>query len=192
MSRSACFVRSLLGAVLLGGLSIGNYVTAQTTRPAPGGAAVLYSPGTNLEHSELDMLRLAKASVDIAMYSFTDRELADELCRLARTGVRVRVYRDWSEYQQEMQRGQSVTPALLAAGVQVKVKAGRDLMHLKTYAIDGELLRTGSANWSPTGLKRQDNDVRYEASPELARRFAEHFAELWGRSSNYVPHLQEP
>ena len=189
MPKSVRFVRSLLGAVLLGGLSIGKYATAQTPRPAPGGAAVLYSPGTNLEHSELDMLRLARASVDVAMYSFTDRELADELCQLARSGVRVRVYRDWSEYQQEMQRGQSVTPALLAAGVHVKVKAGRDLMHLKTYAIDGELLRTGSANWSPTGLKRQDNDIRYEANPELVRQFETHFAELWERASNYVPSL---
>ena len=39
-------------------------------------------------------------------------------------------------------------------------------MHLKSYAVDGGLLRTGSAKWSPTGLKRQDNDVPYETSLE--------------------------
>ena len=32
-------------------------------------------------------------------------------------------------------------------------------MHLKNYQIDGRLLRTGAANFSASGLKRQDNDV---------------------------------
>ena len=51
------------------------------------------------------MLGRAKISIDIAMYSFTDRELAEELGRLARSGVRVRVYRDSAQYEQESQQG---------------------------------------------------------------------------------------
>ena len=135
------------------------------------------------------MLGRAKVSIDIAMYSFTDRELAEELARLARSGVRVRVYRDSAQYEQESQHGMSTTEVLLAAGVQVEVKASRDLMHLKSYAIDSALLRTGSANWSPTGLKRQDNDLRYEVDPVLARQFEARFAEMWERPSNFVPTL---
>jgi len=57
-----------------------------------------------------------------------------------------RVYRDSGQYEQESQRGFSTSEILLAAGVQVRVKASRDLMHLKSYAVDGALLRTGSAN----------------------------------------------
>ena len=34
----------------------------------------LYSPGTNLERVELSQLQTATTSVDVAMYSFTDRE----------------------------------------------------------------------------------------------------------------------
>ena len=59
-------------------------------------------------------------------------------------------------------------------------------MHLKSYAIDGGLLRTGSANWSPIGLKRQDNDLRYERDPVLARQFEARFAEMWDRPGNLV------
>ena len=76
------------------------------------------------------------------------------------------------------------TGILLAAGVEVRVKGARDLMHLKSYAVDGHLLRTGSANWSPTGLKRQDNDVVYEASPEAVEAFERRFTELWDRAGN--------
>ena len=32
-------------------------------------------------------------------------------------------------------------------------------MHLKSYQIDGRMLRSGAANFSASGLKRQDNDL---------------------------------
>lgn len=148
------------------------------TIPQTSGPVLRYSPQSNLEQSEMETLGRARVSIDVAMYSFTDRELAEELCHLARSGVRVRVYRDGEQYQQESERGQSTTELLLAAGVQVKVKESRDLMHLKSYVIDGSLLRTGSANWSPTGLKRQDNDLRYDTDPALVALFEARFAEM--------------
>ena len=118
-------------------------------------------------------------SGDVAMYSFTDLELAEELATLARKGVRVRVYRDREQFQQEAQWGRVTTISILvAAGIEVRIKGARDLMHCKSYAIDGRMLRSGSANWSPTGLKRQDNDVRYEASPEAVERFERKFEEM--------------
>ncbi len=148
----------------------------------------LYSPGDNLERSELAQLDTATRTVDVAMYSFTDRYLAEELATLARKGVRIRVYRDRGQFAQETQWGSGTTTGiLLAAGVEVRVKGARDLMHLKSYAIDGRLLRTGSANWSPTGLKRQDNDVLYESSPEAVERFERKFEEMWDKASNTAP-----
>ena len=75
-------------------------------------------------------------SVDVAMYSFTDRELAAELVRLARSGVRVRVYRDSRESMQENQRGSSTTATLLAGGVEVRVKASQDLMHFNYVELE--------------------------------------------------------
>ncbi len=74
---------------------------------------LLYSPASYLERSEMEMLERAKISIDVAMYSFTDRELAEELGRLARSGVRVRVYRDSIQYQQESQHGLSTIEILL-------------------------------------------------------------------------------
>jgi hypothetical protein len=44
-------------------------------------------------------------------------------------------------------------------------------MHLKSYQIDGRLLRTGAANFSASGLKRQVNDliVIDQHSPDSCR-----------------------
>jgi phosphatidylserine/phosphatidylglycerophosphate/cardiolipin synthase-like enzyme len=44
-------------------------------------------------------------------------------------------------------------------------------MHLKSYQIDGRLLRTGAANFSASGLKHQDNDLIVLESAEAAARF---------------------
>ena len=45
-------------------------------------------------------------------------------------------------------------------------------MHLKRYHIDGRLLRSGAANFSASGLKRQDNDlIVIESSGAAAAAF---------------------
>ena len=71
----------------------------------------LYSPGANLEQSELAQLETATRTIDVAMYSFTDRYLAEELATLAHRGVRIRVYRDREQFQQERQWGGITLPA---------------------------------------------------------------------------------
>jgi phosphatidylserine/phosphatidylglycerophosphate/cardiolipin synthase-like enzyme len=41
-------------------------------------------------------------------------------------------------------------------GVEIRIKhKARDPMHLKTYQIDGKLLRTGAANFSASGAPGQ-------------------------------------
>jgi len=48
-------------------------------------------------------------------------------------------------------------------------------MHLKAYQVDGRLLRTGSANFSASGLKRQDNDLIVIENAAAARDFKRNF-----------------
>ena len=65
-------------------------------------------------------------------------------------------------------------------GVQIKAKpAGGPLMHFKAYEVDGRLLRTGSANFSPSGLKRQDNDLVVIESQEAADAFRRNFERVF-------------
>jgi phosphatidylserine/phosphatidylglycerophosphate/cardiolipin synthase-like enzyme len=48
-------------------------------------------------------------------------------------------------------------------------------MHLKSYQTDGRVLRTGAANFSASGLKRQDNDLVVIESAEAAVAFKRNF-----------------
>ena len=108
-----------------------------------------------------------------------------------RRGVRVRIYRDGDEYEREQaqaRRHRSATQTLLGeANIRIRVKPpGRDYMHLKQLCVVGRLLRTGSANWSPNGERRQDNDANYSTDPNAIERFQRDFEALWSRPNNIV------
>jgi phosphatidylserine/phosphatidylglycerophosphate/cardiolipin synthase-like enzyme len=61
-------------------------------------------------------------------------------------------------------------------GVEITIKRkSSDLMHLKSHQIDGQLLRTGAANFSASGLKRQDNDLIVIESSGAAASFKRNF-----------------
>lgn len=57
-------------------------------------------------------------------------------------------------------------------------------MHLKSYEIDGRLLRAGAANFSASGLKRQDNDLIVIESAQAARAFKREFETMFGQERN--------
>jgi hypothetical protein len=113
-----------------------------------------YSPEENLEAIDVAMIDQARETIDIAMYAFTDRPIADALVRAAKRGVRIRIYRDRLQVRD---RGDKTRRLLSSrAGrehitVLVKHNSFRNIMHLKAYVLDHRWLRTGSANWSPPG-----------------------------------------
>ena len=153
-----------------------------------------FSPTENLEQLDVTQLEQARSTIDIAMYAFTDDFLATRLRALAARGVKVRLYRDRGQYEQEQRnagehRDTCATDQLRGqANIEVRIKAdrGRNIMHLKAYLVDGKLLRDGSANWSPAGLKSQGNNAHFTNDPAEAQVFQQDFEAMWQRSDNII------
>ena len=177
-----------------------------------------YSPTENLEHYDLALLRSAHKSIDLCGFSFTDEAVGDAITSAAHRGVRVRVYLDRGQSDDELERAakrdgeprqnarkrdvqyadgffeeqdvpdptsEAVIARLAATpNIEVKIKHSRVLMHLKSYAVDGQTLRSGSANFSPSALKRQDNDLVLTRDAASVRRFELDFSQLWARPDN--------
>jgi phosphatidylserine/phosphatidylglycerophosphate/cardiolipin synthase-like enzyme len=61
-------------------------------------------------------------------------------------------------------------------------------MHLKSYQIDGRLLRTGAANFSASGLKRQDNDLIIIESVDAAAAFKRNFDARFAKGETLPAH----
>jgi phosphatidylserine/phosphatidylglycerophosphate/cardiolipin synthase-like enzyme len=68
--------------------------------------------------------------------------------------------------------------------IRVKPPSRRTLMHLKVNIVDGALLREGSANWSPAGLKEQDNSLIFRSDREAIVNFKHDFEAPWNRPGN--------
>jgi phosphatidylserine/phosphatidylglycerophosphate/cardiolipin synthase-like enzyme len=60
-------------------------------------------------------------------------------------------------------------------------RQGSPLMHLKSYQIDGRWLRTSAANFSASGLKRQDNDLLVIDSQAAAEVFKRRFEAIFAQ-----------
>jgi len=50
--------------------------------------------------------------------------------------------------------------------------------------VDGERLRTGSGNFSQSGLAFQDNDLILVDDPAIVAKFETNFEAIWSRGTN--------
>jgi phosphatidylserine/phosphatidylglycerophosphate/cardiolipin synthase-like enzyme len=130
-----------------------------------------YAPVEHLEHIDIALIGSATKSIDLAMYTLTDWAIIAELEKARDRGVAIRIALDPSVRQ--------AYDKLTDMANIVRVKKPGPLMHLKAYAIDGVVLRTGSANLSPSGLKQQDNDLVILQDLAAAEKFEVRFAEIY-------------
>jgi phosphatidylserine/phosphatidylglycerophosphate/cardiolipin synthase-like enzyme len=145
-----------------------------------------YAPVENLEHIDVSFIDRARRSIDIAAYTMTDVPVIEALARSARRGVTVRVLLYAGQiYDKPGSRPFMALQALEATpGVSIRLKPEhRPLMHLKAYHIDGQWLRTGSANFTASGLKQQDNDLVILDSASAVAAFQGTFEKLWQMNS---------
>ena len=140
--------------------------------PAP---IIHYAPTENLEHIDVALIDRAEHEIDMAAYVLTDWPVMQALTRAADRGVKVRIYLDGAQLA-EREPAKVFLDLAETPGVEIRIKnKTSDPMHLKSYQIDGRLLRTGAANFSASRLKRQDNDLIVIESAEAAASFKRNF-----------------
>jgi phosphatidylserine/phosphatidylglycerophosphate/cardiolipin synthase-like enzyme len=121
------------------------------------------------------LIDTAQREIDLAAYVLTDWSVIQALTRAADRSVKVRIYLDAGRLGEtegsKAFRGLAETPS-----VEIRVKRETSaLMHLKRYQIDGHLLRTGAANFSASGLKREDNDLVVIEDAQAVAKFKHAF-----------------
>jgi phosphatidylserine/phosphatidylglycerophosphate/cardiolipin synthase-like enzyme len=148
-------------------------------------AEVHYAPVENLGLVDARVIGGAQLSIDMAAYILSDPRIIGALTAAAERDVVVRLYFDKSQFSQHGLRMNEPIEALLAhPNVAARVKGEAVLMHLKAYAVDGALLRTGSGNFSRPGLAEQDNDLVLISDPAVVDAFERTFEGIWSRAHN--------
>ena len=144
-----------------------------------------YAPQENLENLDAREIGRAKLSIDMAAYVLSDQQIIAALIDAAERGVVVRLYLDRSQFAQHGPTRGGLVEALLAhPNVVARVKGADVLMHLKAYAVDGDVLRTGSGNFSRPGLASQDNDAIFINDSAIVDAFEGNFERIWARAQN--------
>jgi phosphatidylserine/phosphatidylglycerophosphate/cardiolipin synthase-like enzyme len=180
----AIAVSALLALLILAHRSTHRPIGVQPRAAQAAWSPIYFSPSTNLEEVDLSLIERAEHSIDVAMYSFTDRRLAMALRRAAERGVKVRIYRDHEQYEEELRRGSMVSSILAGEPhIEVKVKQSDELMHEKAMLCD-EVLRSGSGNWSVSAARYQDNEIAVTTDAAEVAAFAREFRVMWERPDN--------
>ena len=144
-----------------------------------------YAPRENLESLDARELGRAQLSIDMAAYVLSDAHVIEALIDAAERGVVIRLYFDRSQFAEHGPTRGGLIEALLAhPNVAARVKGEGVLMHLKAYAVDGEALRTGSGNFSRSGLAAQDNDAIFITDQRTVDAFEANFERIWARAQN--------
>lgn len=154
--------------------------------PANAEPRIHFAPFENLERIDVALIRQARSTIDLAAYTLTDVAVIEALAERARSGVALRILLYAGQiYDRPGSRPATALQDLQATpGVEIRLKPENEpLMHLKAYHIDGRWLRTGSANFSASGLKQQDNDLVILDTPSVVAAFQKAFETLWQRNS---------
>ena len=150
---------------------------------------VYFSPNDHIRTHIIGALDKAKASVDIAMFSFTDRPLAQKIINLSKQKVTVRVLLDTKNAVGNLY---SKAKYLTNHGVNVKYAAvislyGIDgIMHNKFAVIDKKTVLTGSYNWTASANSRNNENMLIIHNKRIGALYEKEFVRLWKNGTKEI------
>ena len=150
---------------------------------------VHYSNPQSVIPLDVQTIQSATVSLDIAAYAFVAPELVAAVLNRAAVPIPIRLYLDRTELESEARGDAMLAHSPLGRllnnpAITIKVKQSSVLMHLKSYLVDGKLLRDGSANFSDPGEEHQDNSLTLDDDPATCTTFQSKFNAMWARPDN--------
>jgi|SRR5665648_1021048 len=136
---------------------------------------VYFSLSDNPQKVIIKNINQAQASINIAMYIFTDREIALPLVKAHERGVKVRLYLD----QDQVDYQYSQSRFLVQRGIKTRISYNNYIMHNKFAVIDNRILLSGSYNWTFSANNRNDENLMVIDDPEIIEIFQNQFVNLW-------------
>ncbi len=132
-----------------------------------------FTPGPDCENQIIRELNNARATVDIAVYSITNKSITSAIIATHNRGVRVRVITDRA---QSNIRGTS-TGALRDAGIAVITNTRHKIMHHKFAIFDARRVVSGSYNWTENASRRNTENCNFWNIK--TRKYPTQFEYMW-------------
>ena len=138
-------------------------------------AEAWFSPEDDCVGRIVDLLSVAKQTVDICVFTITDNRISDAVASAHRRGVRVRII---SDDDKAFDKGSDISH-LRSQGIDCRVDKTKHHMHHKFAIFDHRLLLTGSYNWTRSAALSNEENFVISGDPRLLKAFAGMFDGLW-------------
>ncbi len=147
-------------------------------------SAVCFSPNGGAREALLRLMQTTTQSIDVAIYSFTSKELALGLIAASQGGRTVRVIMDRSQLS-----GKNSVAPWLAKYLELRIlpnAQARGIMHHKFMLIGDKYLTTGSYNWTNNAEFFNYENMFILKDKETIAAFKTEFGKMWGKASPYI------
>lgn len=136
-----------------------------------------FSPGGACLAELQALIRAARKTVDVCVFTIADNRLSDALLVAHARGTQVRIL---SDNDKQHDAGSDIA-RLRDAGIPLRVDDSPYHMHHKFALFDGRQLANGSFNWTRSATENNDENLVVTDDANLVRVFAAQFETLWGR-----------
>ena len=161
-----------------------NIIIEKYYSPTPFIKEVIFFPDENNENKVVNMIRTAKQSLIICIYTFTNDKLAEAIEEaFIKNKISVRIITDDETIKQ---KGSDISKLVLL-GIPCKTDDNSNYyMHHKFVVIDGKVLITGSFNWTVQAVKYNNENVIMIQDEELAKKYEKEFERLWNEFKHQI------
>ena len=137
---------------------------------------IYFSPDDHVQAALVDLLDNAQSSIYFLAYSFTADPLGETIRRRAAAGVTVAGV---MEADQVASNIGSEYDTFRAAGLDVRRDGNSGLMHHKVMIIDGQIVVTGSYNFTASAETTNDENLIVIYDPAIAGQFMQEFRRVY-------------
>lgn len=158
----------------------------QTQGPAAveDNIAVFFSPQGGCEDAIVAQLKLARKTIDVQAYSFTNADIARAVADAKDRGVKVRIVLDKSNETDHY----TAATFLLNHNIKPWIDGEHAIAHNKIIIIDGKTVITGSYNFTRSAdTSNAENLLIFTNKPKIAEAYAKNFAHHLSHSEAYTP-----
>jgi len=138
----------------------------------------------------IKLIKNSKDNIDIAMYSFTNKDISNALKEASNRGVKIRVALDRETDKNEFSRGGYLAKyknidVFLLDGIEAKNKKYNGKMHIKMGIFDNKTIVFGSANWTLSAFDTNYETLFITDSAQVVMRGIDGFREIIKNGENY-------
>ncbi len=140
--------------------------------PAP---EVYFSPGPDCQRALLRYLGQCKKEMLICVFTISDDKIAELILKAHQQNIRIRIITDDDK---TFDRGSDIK-RLHQAGISVKMDNSPNHMHHKFAIIDGNILLTGSYNWTRSASLYNHENIFVSRHVGVVQKYKDEFEKLW-------------